>query len=49
MPSDQSRMIKQTKFTYSPLAKAFEKQIKTIKDPEIKQAEALKALEPEEN
>ena len=28
---DQGRMIKQAKFTYSPLGKAFEKQIKTLK------------------
>ena len=32
LPSDQSRMIKQTKFTYSSLGKAFEKQTKTIED-----------------
>ena len=31
-----------TKFTYSPLGKAFEKQTKTIKDQGIKQVEALK-------
>ena len=30
LPSDQSRIIEQAKFTYSPLCKAFEKQIKTI-------------------
>ena len=31
--SDQKRVIEQDKFTYSPLSKAFEKQIKTkIKD-----------------
>ena len=30
--SDQRRMIKEAKFTYSPLGKAFEKQIKTIED-----------------
>ena len=29
---DQSRIIKQAKFTCSPLGKAFEKQIKTIED-----------------
>ena len=28
--SDQIRIIKQTKFTYSPRSKAFEKQINTI-------------------
>ena len=30
--SDQSRIIEQTKFTYSPLGKKFEKQIKAIKE-----------------
>ena len=30
LPSDQSRIIEQTRFTYSPLNKEFEKQIKTI-------------------
>ena len=33
LPSDQSRIIEQVKFTYSPLGKAFQKQIKTIEDP----------------
>ena len=28
--SNQQQIIEQTKFTYSPLVKAFEKQIKTI-------------------
>ena len=32
LPSDQSRIIEQAKFTYSPLTKAFEKQIKTIEE-----------------
>ena len=32
LPSNQSRIIEQTKFAYSPLGKAFEKQIKTIED-----------------
>ena len=32
LPSDQSRIIEQAKFTYSPLGKAFEKQIQTIED-----------------
>ena len=31
LPSNQKQIIKQAKFTYSPLGKAFEKQIKTIK------------------
>ena len=46
---DQSRIIEQAKFTYSPLGKAFANQIKTIEDHTIKQVEALKALKPEEN
>ena len=37
------------KFTYSPLSKVIEKQIKTITDQGIKQVETLKALKPEEN
>ena len=44
--SDQIRIKEQAKFTYSPLGKAFEKQIKTIEDQRIKQVEALKALKP---
>ena len=30
--SNQQQIIEQTKFTYSPLGKAFDKQIKTIED-----------------
>ena len=36
LPSDQSRIIKQARFTYSHLGKSFEKQIKTIEDQEKK-------------
>ena len=32
LPSNQSGTIEQAKFTYSPLEKAFEKQIKTIEN-----------------
>ena len=32
LPSCQSRIIEQAKFTHSPLGKAFEKQIKTIEE-----------------
>ena len=32
LSSCQSRIIEQAKFTYSPLGKAFEKQIKTIEE-----------------
>ena len=42
-PSNQRQIIEQAKFTYSALSKAFEKQVKTIKDQRLKQLEALKA------
>ena len=32
LPSNQQQIIEKAKFTYSPLGKAFEKQIKTIED-----------------
>ena len=32
LPSAQQQIIEQTKFTYSPLGKAFDKQIKAIED-----------------
>ena len=32
LPSNQQQIIEQAKFNYSPLGKAFEKQIKTIED-----------------
>ena len=32
LPSNQKQIIEQAKFTYSPLGKAFEKQIKTTED-----------------
>ena len=37
LPSDQSRTIEQAKFIYSPLGKAFQKQIKTTEDLKIKE------------
>ena len=40
LPSTQRQIIEQTKFTYSPLGKAFDKQIKTIKDQGKKQVDA---------
>ena len=46
LQSNQQQIIKQARFTYSPLAKAFEKQIKTIEDQGKKQIDALKVLEP---
>ena len=42
LPSNQQQIIEQAKFNYSPLGKAFEKQIKTIEDPREKQVETLK-------
>ena len=42
LPSNQQQIIQQAKFTYSPLGKAFEKQIKTIEDEGKKQVDALK-------
>ena len=42
LPSNQQQIIEQAKFTYSPLGKAFEKQIKTIEDQSKKQIDALK-------
>ena len=41
LPLNQQQIIEQAKFTYSPLGKAFEKQIKTIEDQGQKQVEAL--------
>ena len=40
LPSNQQQIIEQAKFTYSPLGKAFEKQIKTIEDQGKKQVDA---------
>ena len=37
LPSNQQQIIEQAKFNYYTLGKAFEKQIKTIKDQEEKQ------------
>ena len=44
LPSNQEQVIEQAKFIYSPLRKAFEKQINTIEDQGQKQVEALKDL-----
>ena len=43
LPSNQQEIIEQAKFTYSPLGKAFDKQIKTIKDHGKKQVDALES------
>ena len=47
LPSNQQQIVVQAKFTYSPSGKAFEKQIKAIKDQGKRQVEALKGLKPE--
>ena len=41
LPSNQQQIIEQAKFTYSPLGKAFEKQIKTIESQREKQVKAI--------
>ena len=41
LPSNQSQIIEQAKFPYSPVGKAFEKQTKTIEDQRKKQIKAL--------
>ena len=47
LPSNQQQIIEQDKFTYSPLGKAFEKQIKTMEHQGKKQIDALADLKPE--
>ena len=41
LPSNQQQLIQQAKFTYSPLGKALEKQVKTIKDQGKEQVKAI--------
>ena len=41
LPSNQQQIIQQAKFAYSPLGKAFEKQIKTIEDEGKKLVKAI--------
>ena len=48
LPSNQQQIIEQAKFTYSPLGKAFDKQIKAIEDQGKKQVDALKNLKLKE-
>ena len=49
LPSNQQQIIEQTKFTYSLLGKAFDKQIKTIEDQGKKQFDALNTLKSDSN
>ena len=46
LPSDQSGIIEQAKFAYSPLGRAFEKPIIRIEVQGQKQVEALETLKP---
>ena len=48
LSSNQQQIIEQARFTYSPLGKAFEKQIKTIEDQGQKQIDDLESLKPKE-
>ena len=41
LPSNQQQITEQAKFTYFPLGKALEKQVKTIKDQGEKQVKAI--------
>ena len=45
----QSRIIEQASFTYSPLSKAFEKQIKAIKEQGKKTSWSFKTYYPKIN
>ena len=45
LPSNQQQITEQAKFTYSPLRKAFEKQIKTIEDQGEKQIKEIQDKE----
>ena len=47
--TNKQQIRQQAKFTYSPLGKAFEKQIKTIEDQGKKQVMALNKLKSDNN
>ena len=49
LPSCNRQIIEQTRFTYSPLRKAFDKQIKTIEGQGKKQFDALNTLKCDNN
>ena len=49
LPSDQSRITEQAKFTFSPFGKAFEKLIKAIEEQGKNQVEASEVLRPKKN
>ena len=41
LPSSQRQILEETKFSYSPLGKAFRKQIKSIKEQKERQIKAI--------
>ena len=49
LPSSNQQIIEQARFIYSPLGKAFDKQIKTIEDQGKKQFDALNTLKSDNN
>ena len=49
LPDDQSRMVEQARFNYSPFRKCFENQTKAIEHQKKKQVEALKVLKRAEH
>ena len=49
LPSSNQQIIEQARFIYSPLGKAFNKQIKTIEDQGEKQVKALNTLKSDNN
>ena len=46
LPSNQQQITEEARVAYSPLVKAFEKQINTIEDQAQKQIDALENLKP---
>ena len=49
LPSSNQQIIEQARFTYFPLGRAFNKQIKTIEDQGKKQVDALNTLKSDSN
>ena len=45
LPSNQEQIFEQTKFTYPPIGKIFQEQIKKIKEQEEKQVKAIQDKE----
>ena len=49
LPSSNQQIIEQARFIYSPLGKAFNKQIKTIEDQGEKQVKAVNTLKSDDD